>query len=131
MTLFRMKQVHGLELSQDVHAAVLRLLADSQGLAPAQSAAGRFAVERRPNVKDMTSEADADRLCGACHTHARLSLQRRDTAEWLKLMNTHVGQWPTIEYHAQLRTRPWWPIVTTQVAPALGRCVWRVNGRDL
>jgi quinohemoprotein amine dehydrogenase len=121
MTLFRMKQVHGLNLPEADRDAVVRYLADVQGLAPAESAAGRFALERRPNVKDLVVDADLDRMCGRCHTNARVSLQRRDAAEWLKLAHTHVGQWPSLEYQASARDRQWWTIATTQLPERLGR----------
>ena len=48
MTLFRMRQVHGLVLDDDARESIVRYLADTQGLAPIESAAGRFALERRP-----------------------------------------------------------------------------------
>ena len=53
MTLFRMRQVHGLMLDDGVRDAIVRYLADTQGLAPAESTAGRFALERRPNAQDI------------------------------------------------------------------------------
>lgn len=112
MTLFRMRQVHGLNLGNDVRDALVRYLADTQGLAPAESAAGRFALERRPNVQDLDLGPDMGVMCGRCHTLARVSLQRRDENEWLKLAHTHVGQWPSIEYSASGRDRPWWQIAS-------------------
>jgi quinohemoprotein amine dehydrogenase len=112
MTLFRMRQVHGLNLGDDVRDAIVRYLADTQGLAPAESAAGRFALERRPNAQDIDLGPDIGVMCGRCHTLARVSLQRRDEAEWLKLAHTHVGQWTSIEYSASGRDRPWWQIAS-------------------
>ena len=58
MTLFRMRQVHGLTLEPDVRDAIVRYLADTQGLAPAEARAGRFALERRPNAKDLDPGAE-------------------------------------------------------------------------
>jgi quinohemoprotein amine dehydrogenase len=112
MTLFRMRQVHGLVLDEPVHAAIVRYLADTQGLAPAESAAGRFALEQRPNAKDIDMGAEIDVMCGRCHSLARVSLQRRDQDEWRKLAHTHVGQWPSLEYQASGRDRPWWQIAS-------------------
>ena len=112
MTLFRMRQVHGLVLDDSAHAAIVRYLADTQGLAPSESAAGRFALEQRPNVKDIDMGAEIDVMCGRCHSLARVSLQRRDEDEWRKLAHTHVGQWPSLEYQASGRDRPWWQIAS-------------------
>jgi len=119
MTLFRMRQVHGLALPEDVRDAIVRSLADSQGLAPSESAAGRFALERRPNVPDLQLEGDTNTMCARCHTAARISLQRRDADEWLKLVHMHVGQWPTLEYQASARDRFWWQVATKEIPARL------------
>ena len=112
MTLFRMRQVHGLTLEDEVRESLVRYLADTQGLAPAEAAAGRFALEQRPNAKDLDAGTEINVMCGRCHSLARLSLQRRDEEEWRKLSNTHVGQWPSIEYSASGRDRPWFQIAS-------------------
>jgi quinohemoprotein amine dehydrogenase len=121
MTLFRMKQVHGLALAPADRDLIVRHLADTQGLAPSESAEGRFALERRPNAQDLVVDAETDRVCGRCHSNARASLQRRDAGEWLKLAHTHVGQWPSLEYQASARDRRWWEIATTKMPAELGR----------
>ena len=51
-------------------------------------------------------------MCARCHSLARVALQRRDEEEWRKLSNTHVGQWPSIEYSASGRDRPWFQIAS-------------------
>ncbi len=112
MTLFRMRQVHGLVLEDAVHDSIVRYLADTQGLAPSESAAGRFALERRPNAQDMDLGPEISVMCGRCHSIARAALQRRDEEEWRKLAHTHVGQWTSIEYSASGRDRPWWQIAS-------------------
>jgi len=112
MTLFRMRQVHGLTLEDGVRESLVRFLADTQGLAPAEAAAGRFALEQRPNAKDLDAGAEINVMCGRCNSLARVSLQRRDEEEWRKLSNTHVGQWPSIEYSASGRDRPWFQIAS-------------------
>jgi quinohemoprotein amine dehydrogenase len=112
MTLARMRQVHGLALSDETRDAVVRFLSDSQGLAPSESAAGRFALERQPNAQDLDLGPEMTVMCGRCHTLARISLQRRDQDEWLKLAHTHLGQWPSLEYQASGRDRHWWEIAS-------------------
>ena len=112
MTLFRMRQVHGLVLTDEVRESIVRYLADTQGLAPAESAAGRFALEQRPNAQDLNAGPEIEVMCGRCHSVARSALQRRDESEWRKLAHLHVGQWPSLEYSASGRDRPWWQIAS-------------------
>lgn len=121
MTLFRMRQVHHLVIADDVHDAIVRHLADTQGLAPSEAAPARFALERRPNAQDLDLGPELGVMCGRCHSLARVALQRRDTAEWLKHMHFHVGQYPTLEYQASGRDRPWWQIASTQLPAELGK----------
>jgi quinohemoprotein amine dehydrogenase len=121
MTLFRMRQVHHLPLPDDVHDAIVRHLADTQGLAPSESAPGRFALERRPNAPDLDLGPELGVMCGRCHSLARVALQRRDADEWLKHMHFHVGQFPSLEYQASGRDRPWWQIASEKLPADLGR----------
>jgi quinohemoprotein amine dehydrogenase len=112
MTLFRMRQVHGVVLDDAVRSSIVRYLADTQGLAPSESAAGRFALEQRPNAQDIDLGPEIGVMCGRCHSLARVSLQRRDEEEWRKLAHTHVGQWPSLEYQQSGRDRRWWDIAS-------------------
>jgi len=120
MTLFRMHQVQGVPLERAERDAVLRYLSEVGGLAPAEAAPARFALERRPNLSDLHFGADLDVGCGRCHSVARTALQRRDASEWLKLTHTHVGQWPTLEYQQNGRDRYWWQTATTELPAKLG-----------
>ena len=121
MTLFRMRQVHHLVLPDEVTDALVRELADTQGLAPAEAAPARFALERRPNAQDLDLGPELGVMCGRCHSLARVALQRRDADEWLKHMHFHVGQYPTLEYQASGRDRPWWQIASQQLPAELGK----------
>jgi quinohemoprotein amine dehydrogenase len=115
MTLFRMRQVHGLQLDPPARDLILRYLSDVSGLAPAESAPARFALERRPDAQDLTFGGDDMKImCGRCHSLARVALQRRDANEWLKLAHTHVGQWPSLEYQQSGRDRYWWQSASTE-----------------
>jgi len=120
MTLFRMQQIHGVAISDKDNAVIVRFLSDTQGLAPSETLAARFALERRPNVQDLALSPELNVMCGRCHTVARVALQRRDEDEWLKLAHTHLGQWPSTEYQASGRDRPWWQIASTQLPSQLG-----------
>ena len=120
MTLFRMRQVHGLVLDEGVRESLVRYLSDTQGLAPSESAAGRFALERRPNAQDLDLGTEVGAMCGRCHSLARVALQRRDADEWRKLNHTHVGQWPSLEYQQGGRDRAWWEIANGKMPEQLG-----------
>ncbi len=120
MTIFRMEHVHGLALPEEARDTIVKYLADTQGLAPSESAAGRFALERRPNVPDLQMGDDLPVMCGRCHSLARVALQRRDADEWLKHMHMHVGQFPSLEYQASSRDRYWWQTATTVLPGKLG-----------
>lgn len=121
ITIFRMRQAHGLQLDDAARDAIIRYLAAANGLAPSESAAGRFALERRPNVQDIKVDEDLRVICARCHSMARTALQRRPEAQWLKLVHMHVGQWPTLEYQESGRNRYWWQSATTDIPGRLAR----------
>jgi quinohemoprotein amine dehydrogenase len=119
MTIFRMQQVHGLTLNDDVRDRIVQYLSDTQGLAPSEAQPARFALERRPNAQDLDGGTELATMCGRCHSLARPALQRRDADEWLKLVNMHMGQWPSLEYQASGRDRPWWQIASQELPAKL------------
>jgi len=121
MTLVRMRLWHGVVLAPEEQATLVRHLADTQGLAPEESAPYRAVIERRPDHVEPERDPTLTEMCARCHTYARFGLQRRDRDEWLKLAHTHLGQWPTIEYQALARDRPWWQIATSEVPDLLAR----------
>ncbi|WP_158280115.1 quinohemoprotein amine dehydrogenase subunit alpha [Azospirillum sp. TSH100] len=121
MTLFRMRQFHGVALSDEEQRTLVRHFADRQGLAPEESAPYRYVLERRPSVvEEPVNDGDLTVMCARCHSVARIGLQRRDADEWRRLVNFHLGQWPTIEYSAQGRDRKWWEIASTEIPQTLG-----------
>jgi quinohemoprotein amine dehydrogenase len=125
MTITRMQQVHGLQLADADRDALVRYLADTQGLAPAEAMPARYALEQRPNVQDLQlpsePQTDLQTVCARCHSAARVVLQRRDASEWLKLVHWHLAQWPTIEYQDKARDRMWWQVASTVVPGELGK----------
>lgn len=121
MTITRMQHVHHVPVPDDARDAIVAYLADTQGLAPAETAGVRYALERRPNMQDIQLPGELQVLCARCHSAARIALQRRDADEWLKHVNWHAGQWPTIEYQQGGRDRYWWQSATTEVPGQLGR----------
>lgn len=110
MTVVRMGIWHKVELTAEERRAVVKYLADRQGLAPSEAAPFRFLTERRPNMQDTPPDDEMAQMCGRCHSYGRVALQRRDEDEWRKLMHTHLGQFPSAEYSALGRDRNWWEI---------------------
>src|SRR5262249_10714939 len=98
ITNFRMPHVDHLAIPEADRDVLIRYLADTQGLAPSETTSARYALEQRPNMTDMTLPGDLQVMCARCHSAARIALQRRDSADWLKHVHWHLAQWPTIEY---------------------------------
>ena len=121
LTLRRMREWHHIELSAEDGAVLVKYLADSQGLAPEETTPFRAVMERRPGTMEGGQDPELTAYCGRCHTYARFGLQRRDTADWLKLVHTHVGQFPTLEYQDGSRGREWWKDATTTIVEKLGK----------
>ncbi len=119
MTIARMQVWHKVDISKEERQALVKYLADRQGLAPEESAPYRFLLERVPNAQDVVPDEQLGQMCGRCHSFGRVALQRRDASEWKKLVHTHLGQFPSIEYSAQGRDRNWKQIALDQVVPRL------------
>ena len=118
MTVVRMQQSHGLDVSADNRRTIVQHLADTQGLAPTEAAAFRYALEKDPNAQEAPAEPIGS-MCARCHTEARVGLQRRTAEEWSIHMDFHVGNYPTIEYQALGRDREWFKIAKEEIAPYL------------
>lgn len=121
MTVFRMEHVHHVQITEADRDVLIRYLSDTQGLAPSETTPARYALERRPNVTDMTLPGELQVMCARCHSAARIALQRRDASDWLKHVHWHLAQWPTIEYQQNARDRLWWQKATTEVPEELGK----------
>lgn len=119
MTIVRMMLIHGVQIAPEERHALVRYLADHQGLAPAETADWRYALERRPNVVEQPEDDELSVMCARCHSYARIALQRRTREEWLKLAHFHLGQYPTTEYQALGRDRNWWEIASTEMPDKL------------
>jgi quinohemoprotein amine dehydrogenase len=126
MTIDRMEHLHGIVVSSqdlplgDANAkrALVKYLADTQGLAPAETAGFRYALEQRLDDFEPV-DADFKMMCGRCHAAARVLLQRRPVEEWRKLVHFHLGQFPSTEYSAGGRNLDWFPVALNETAPML------------
>ena len=125
MTIARMYLWHkdqgALEISREDRRALVKYFADRQGLAPEEAAPYRFLMEKRPNSQDVVPDEDLTQMCARCHSFGRVALQRRSAIEWEKLVHTHLGQFPSIEYSNLGRDRNWKDLALTQVAPKLAK----------
>jgi quinohemoprotein amine dehydrogenase len=119
MTIVRMEMIHGLEVTNDERRALVKYLADTQGLAPSEAQGFRYILEREPNVVEVFDDPQLKEMCARCHSGARVALERRVAEEWTLLMHFHLGQFPTTEYQALGRDREWFKIALEEVAPKL------------
>ena len=119
MTIVRMMIMHGVEVTPDERHTLVKYLADTQGLAPAETKDFRYILERRPGVIETPATEELGTMCARCHSWARTALQRRTEADWRKHMDFHLGQFPTIEYQALGRDRNWWDIASKELPPKL------------
>jgi len=115
MTIVRMMQLHGVEVSDAERATLVKHLADTQGLAPAETDGYRYILEREPSTFEEPSTDELGAMCARCHSYARVALQRRTEEEWRKLAHFHLGQYPTTEYQALGRDRNWWELASEQL----------------
>lgn len=120
MTISRMQKLRGAVIPADEKRALVKYLADNQGLAPAETEGLRYVLEKEPNVLESFDPLIQE-TCVRCHSGARMALQRRTEDEWKWLVHFHMGQQPTAELHAGARDRDWFGIALNQVAPKLGQ----------
>lgn len=120
MTIVRMRQFHGVAMTDVEQGALVFHLAETRGMAPAETAPFRYALDRDPSAVETTDEPLGS-MCGRCHTFARAALQRRTAEEWRLHMDFHVGQFPTTEYQALGRDRDWFRLAVDEIAPMLAR----------
>jgi quinohemoprotein amine dehydrogenase len=119
MTIVRMMQLHGVEVTADERSTLVKHLGDTQGLAPAETADYRYILERVPSAIESPPTDEFGAMCARCHSWARVALQRRTEEEWRKLAHFHLGQYPTGEYQALGRDRNWWEIASEELPPQL------------
>jgi quinohemoprotein amine dehydrogenase len=115
MTIVRMMQLHGVEVTDQERSVLVKHLADTQGLAPAETEGFRYILERVPSQIEEPPTKELGTMCARCHSYARVALQRRTEEEWRKLAHFHLGQYPTTEYQALGRDRNWWEIASERL----------------
>ena len=88
-----MVALNGVALEPVDARAIVRYLADHQGLAPEEAKAADFEVERKM-IDYHYSDKDTERTCSACHSMGRVISQRRTKDEWGLLVAMHRGYYP-------------------------------------
>lgn len=114
MTIARMQMQHKAQIIdpdggdvKDGRRALIKYLADTQGLAPEETADYRFILEQDLNTIEEHQLEEFAQMCARCHTGARVALQRRTEEEWSNSVHFHLGQYPTTEYQMMGRDRDW------------------------
>jgi quinohemoprotein amine dehydrogenase len=126
MTLVRMQLAHQVKFvdpaggdSQAAMRSLVKYLADTQGLAPAESAPYRYILEQELDTVEVHDTEQFRTMCARCHSGARVALQRRTEDEWRNLVHFHLGQFPTTEYQMMGRDRDWLGIALEEALPYL------------
>lgn len=120
-TLNRMIHLRGLQISTEEKRALVKYLADTQGLAPEETEGYRYLLEQDTNIVETGIEPGVAEICARCHSGARFTLQRRTEREWQYLVDFHMGQFPTAEFHSLARDRPWFDIARNDTAIKLAK----------
>ncbi len=120
-TLNRMMHLRGLQISTEEKRALVKYLADTQGLAPEETEGYRYLLEQDTNIVETGIDQGTAEMCARCHSGARFTLQRRSEQEWQYLVDFHMGQFPTAEFHSLARDRPWFEIARNDTALALAK----------
>lgn len=121
MNVVRMIRNYGLNLSDADRAAVVRYLADTRGLSVEETDGYRYVLEKEPVADDTGVNQLMTETCRRCHSYSRVALQRRTPEDWKKLINFHLGQFPSLEYQALARDRDWWAMANGEVLGELTR----------
>jgi quinohemoprotein amine dehydrogenase len=105
-SLVRMTALHGVRIGAEEARAVVRYLANEQGLAPDELRPGLFEVERRMIDYDYPGDSEVEYTCMVCHSMGRVITQRRTKDEWALLLDTHRALYPLVDFQSfRLGTR--------------------------
>ena len=77
--------------------AILKYLADNQGLAPDEERPIAYEAERRTIEYAYTADKNTADTCSSCHSMARVLSERRTKEEWELLVAMHRGYYPLVD----------------------------------
>jgi quinohemoprotein amine dehydrogenase len=96
-TIKRMVTLNHATLDPADARAILKYLADHQGLAPEELRPIAFEAERRMVDYIYAADKDTADLCSSCHSMARVVSERRTKEEWELLVAMHRGYYPLVD----------------------------------
>lgn len=102
----RMVTLNDVQVSPAEARAIVKYLANQQGLAPEEVRPGRFESERRSIDYRYAADARTETVCKACHSLGRVITQRRSREEWELLVATHRGYYPVSDFQVFRRFGP-------------------------
>lgn len=96
-TIKRMVTLNDVNLDPADARAILKYLADHNGLAPEEVRPIAFEAERRLVGYTYTADKDTSDTCSSCHSIARVMSERRTKEEWELLVSMHRGYYPLVD----------------------------------
>jgi quinohemoprotein amine dehydrogenase len=96
-TIKRMVTLNKVDLEPADARAILKYLADHNGLAPVEAKPGANEAERRLVDFPYAADKDTADLCGSCHAVSRVVNERRTKEEWDLLIAMHRGYYPLVD----------------------------------
>jgi len=96
-TVERMISINHAAVSAADARAIVKYLADHNGLAPEEARPAAFEYERRVIEYSYQADADTAALCQACHSFGRVMSERRTLEEWGLLLAMHRGYFPLVD----------------------------------
>jgi len=96
-TIKRMVALNHVTLSPEDARAILKYLADRQGLAPEELRPIAFEPERRTIDYEYKADEMTANLCSSCHAISRVLSERRTKEEWELLVAMHRGYYPLVD----------------------------------
>lgn len=97
LTVRRMITLNHASVSATDARAIVKYLADHQGLAPEEARPIAFEAERRVIEYTYPGDADTAALCSGCHSVGRVMSERRTNEEWGLLIAMHRGYYPLVD----------------------------------
>lgn len=116
-TIKRMVTLNKVNLEPADARAILKYLADRQGLAPEEARPIQFDAERRLIEYTYAADKDASDNCSSCHTAARVLGERRTKEEWGLLLSMHRGYYPLVDTQPMNGGQGWRRTRTAQTEP--------------
>ena len=104
-TIRRMVTLNEAPLTPETAREVVRVLANTLGLAPDEARPAAYEAERRVDDQPY-DDTEIQQICTACHSMGRVISQRRTGDEWSLLMAMHRGYYPYADFQSFRRTGP-------------------------